>query len=231
MTRRATSLLCFVVAPFLVLTGCGGSNEATSGKNPAEVLAAAKEKFDQSASVRLVLSTEAVPTSGDAVLGAEGTLTSQPGFEGQVTVTLGGFNADVPVIAVGGTVYAKLPLTPRYSPIDPSEYGAPDPSEFADPETGISALLLQMTDLEESGQKRNGEQVLTTYTGTLAGTLVKPIIPSADDAGSYATTVGIDEDGRIATLQVIGDFFAHDGPVTFDLEFDDYGKSVTVEAP
>lgn len=231
MTRRVAALLCLVLAPCLLVVGCGDDTDASSGKPATEALAAAKEHFDQAASVHLTLSTDATPTSGDAVLGAAGTLTGQPAFEGEVTVTLGGFNADVPVIAVGGTVYAKLPLTPRYAPIDPAEYGAPDPSDFADPDTGISGLLLKLVDPEESGRKRNGDQVLTTYSGTLTGSLVKPIIPSADASGTYPTTVGIDQDGRLATLQVSGDFFEHDGPVTFDLEFGDYGKSVTVAAP
>ncbi len=62
--------------------------------------------------------------------------------------------------------------------------------------------------------------VLTTYTGTLTGDLVQPIIPSASKGGSYRTSVGIDGDGRIITLQVSGDFFDHDGDVTYDLRFE-----------
>jgi lipoprotein LprG len=230
MNRRAV-LSGLVLVPVLVVTGCGGSSDPTDGKSAQEVLTLAKEKFDEAASVHMRLSTDARPSSGDAVLGAEGTLTRQPGFDGQVTVVLAGFDADVPVIAVDGKVYAKLPLTPRYTVIDPAEYGAPDPSDFADPDRGISGLLLKLDGAEKAGRKRDGDRVLTTYEGTLSGDLVEPIIPSADSAGSYETVVGIDEDGRIVSLRVTGDFFAHDGPVTYDLELDDYGKSVTVSAP
>jgi len=128
-------------------------------------------------------------------------------------------------------LYAKLPLTPRYVPIDPSEYGSPDPADFADPSSGISGLLLELDGAKKDGEKRVDGEVLTTYTGTLPGSLVDPIIPSADKAGTYQTAVGIDEHGRIATLRVTGSFFAHDGDVTYDLAFDDYDKSVTISAP
>jgi len=232
MTRR-TAALSVVLALVLPLSACGGSDTPASpkGKSTQAVLAEAKQKFDDAKSVHLALTTADKPTSGDAVLGADGTLTHQPAFEGKVTVVLGGFNAAVPVVAVDDKVFAKLPLTPKYVAIDPAEYGSPNPADFADPAKGISGLLLELQGAKKTGQKRDGDQVLTTYTGTLSGDLVKPIIPSASASGSYKTTVGIDQDGRIATLTISGGFFAHDGDVTYRLTFDDYGKSVTIAAP
>lgn len=230
MTRR-TALSGVVLALILPLSACGGSDAATDEKSVGDVLALAKQKFDDAKSVHLTLSTEQTPSEGDAVLGAKGALTHQPAFEGQVTVVLGGFNADVPVVSVDDKVFAKLPLTPKYVPIDPAEYGAPDPADFADPEKGISGLLIKLEDAKEGSKKRDGDQVLTTYRGTLTGELVKPIIPSADKSGTYKTVVGIDQSGRIITLRVTGDFFAHDGDVTYDLVFDDYDKSVKITAP
>ena len=73
--------------------------------------------------------------------------------------------------------------------------------------------------------------MLTTYTGNLSGQYVKPIIPSASEGGSYRTTVGIDQDGRIITLRISGGFFAHDGDVTYDVRFTDYDKNVKISAP
>lgn len=229
---RRTAALSVVLTVLLALTGCGGgSTAATKGKSTHDVLALAKQKFDKARSVHLLLATKDTPTKGDAVLGADGTLTHQPAFEGKVTVVLGGFNAEVPVVSIGGKVYAKLPLTPKYVAIDPAEYSSPDPADFADPSTGISGLLLRLQGAKKAGQKRDGDQVLTTYTGTLTGDLVQPIIPSADKARSYATTVGIDQDGRISTLRITGGFFTHDGDVTYDVTFTDYDKNVKISAP
>jgi lipoprotein LprG len=215
------------------LTGCGGDDKAKAptGGDATKALAAAKKSFDDASSVHLTLATDSKPTSGDAVLGADGTLTHQPAFEGKVKVVLSGFTADVPIVAVGGKVYAKLPLTPKYATIDPSEYGAPDPAEFADTSKGISGLLLKMKDVKGAGQERVGKQVVTKYSGTLSGSYVAPIIPSADDASTYDTVVGLDADNRIVTLEVTGEFFSGGGDETYTIDFDDYDKSVKISAP
>jgi lipoprotein LprG len=227
----AGALLTLVLAPLSALTACGGDDEPAADATPAEALEQAKKNFDEAASVHLVLSTDSKPSEGDAVLGATGTLTHQPAFKGEVKVLLSGFNANVPIIAVHGKVYAKLPLTPAYAAIDPSEYSAPDPADFADTDKGISGLLLKMDDVKEAGTERDGKQVLTRYTGTLAGSYVGPIIPSADDDGSYEAVVGIDQDHRIVTLDVTGEFFSGGGDETYELTFDDYDKSVKISAP
>jgi lipoprotein LprG len=165
------------------------------------------------------------------VLGADGTLTHQPAFKGMVRVLLGGFNAEVPVISVDGEVHAKLPLTTSYQVIDPAEYGAPDPADFADPDSGISGLLVKLEDPSRGAAIRQGDQVLTTFTGTLLGTYVDPIIPSADAKGVYDTEIGISEDDQITTLRVTGEFFSGGGDETYDMTFDAYGEAVTVTAP
>jgi lipoprotein LprG len=229
---RPAVLAGVVLALALPLAGCGGDDKPKeSSASPSAVLAKAKQNFDHAASVHLTLSTDSKPSSGDAVLGADGTLTHQPAFDGKVSVLLSGFNADVPIIAVDGKVWAKLPLTPKYAEINPSEYSAPNPADFADTDKGISGLLLQMGGLRKDGTQRNGKQVLTTYSGTLAGALVAPIIPSADDGSTYQAVVGIDQDNRITTLEVTGEFFSGGGDETYQLTFDDYDKSVKISAP
>ena len=230
---RAAVVAALVSALASGLSGCGGDDSSTAPKagDPTKALASAKKHFDDAASVHLTLATGSKPTSGDAVLGADGTLTHQPAFDGKVKVLLSGFNADVPIISVGGKVYAKLPLTPKYATIDPSEYGAPDPAEFADTSKGISGLLLKMEDVEEAGEERVGKQVVTRYSGTLSGSYVAPIIPSADDASTYDTVVGLDEDNRMVTLEVTGEFFTGGGDETYTIAFDDYDKSVKISAP
>jgi lipoprotein LprG len=229
---RRLALTGALSALALSAAGCGGDDKAPSeGASASEVFAQAKKNFDDTASVHLVLSTDSKPTSGDAVLGADGTLTHQPAFEGSVKVLIKGFNAEVPIVAVDDKVWAKLPLIPKFQPIDPGEYSAPNPADFADTDKGISGLLLKMEDVTEAGTKRDGNLILTQYSGTLAGSYVGPIIPSADDDGSYETVVGIDQDGRIITLDVTGEFFSGGGDETYELTFDDYDKSVKISAP
>jgi lipoprotein LprG len=221
-----------LLALALAAAGCGGDDKAPAkGATADEVLAQAKKNFDDAASVHLTLATDSKPTSGDAVLGADGSVTHQPAFKGTVKAVLNGFTVDVPIIAVDDKVWAKLPLTPKYVTINPSEYSAPDPADFADPDTGISGLLLKIDGVKKDGTERDGKEVVTRYAGTLKGSYVAPIIPSADDDGDYETVVGIDDDGRIVSLEVTGEFFSGGGDETYELAFDDYDKSVKISAP
>jgi len=231
--RRVVARAALVVALVSAVAGCGGNDKpaAAKGEDPTTALAAAKKSFDDASSVHLLLATTSKPTSGDAVLGADGTLTHQPAFEGKVKVVLSGFTADVPVVAVGGKVYAKLPLTPSYATINPSEYSAPDPAEFADTSKGISGLLLKIKHVEQDGTERVGKQVVTRYAGTLSGSYVAPIIPSADDSGTYATVIGLDTDHHLVSLKVTGEFFSGGGDETYTIAFDHYDKSVKISAP
>ena len=60
----------------------------------------------------------------------------------------------MPVTAVDGKVYAKLPLSTGFTPMNPEEYGAPDPADFADPDKGLSSLLTQIDELEKGKETR-----------------------------------------------------------------------------
>lgn len=227
---RALSLLTAMLAATLLLSGCGGSAQADE-QSPTEVMQAAKKHFDDSASVHIALSTDSTPSSGNGVLGATGVVTRSPAFEGEVKVVLSGLTATVPVTSVDGKVYAKLPLQTKYAVINPGEYGAPDPADFADPENGLSGLLTKLEGLERKDQSRNGDQILTSYTGTLPGAAVKKIIPSADAKQSYETSVGVDEKGFARTVKVTGTFFSGGDDVTYDVKFADYGKDTQITAP
>lgn len=230
--RLASGLSVLVLA--VVAAGCGGGGgggEKADEPTPAEVMQAAKKQFDDAASVRIALATTSTPEAGNGVLGASGVVTPAPAFEGDVKVLLSGLTATVPVTSVDGTVYAKLPLTTKFAEIDPAEYGAPDPASFGRPQGGLSSLLTNLDGLEEGEKTRDGEEVLTTYTGTLPGTAVKQIIPSADRKADYPTEVGVDDDGRATTVRITGPFFADGADVTYDVDFSDYDREVSVDVP
>lgn len=230
--RQTKAVAVSLIALLLALAGCSSSGQDKGTQpTPRQVLATAKKHLDDARSVHLTLSTSATPRKGNAVLGAEGVLTHQPAFKGSVKVLLGGFTADVPVVSVAGKVHAKLPLTPRYSVIDPKEYGAPDPADFADPNRGISGLLLELQHPRETGRARDGSLIVTTYAGAVPGDLVKRIIPSADAQGRYPTVVGIDPQGRVATISVTGHFFDAVKQATYELALDGYNRAVRIKAP
>jgi lipoprotein LprG len=233
--RRVPLLVSLLVVAALVLAGCGGSSSkkpaAKKAATPAQVMAAAKKKFDAASSVHIKLATTSTPAAGNGVLGATGDITQAPAFAGDVKVLLGGLTATVPITSVGGKVYAKLPLQTKYSVIKPSEYGAPDPADFADPDKGLSSLLTDLDRLKKGAQKRDGDTILTSYSGTLPGKAVKGIIPSADSGSTYDTTVGVDDTGHAVKVGITGPFFSDSKDVTYDVTFSQYGKGVKISAP
>ena len=230
--RRPLPLLVLLVVAALVLSGCGGQKaEKKKGASPSSVMTSAKKKFDDASSVHIALSTKSTPSEGNGVLGATGDVTHAPAFEGDVKVVLGGLTATVPITAINGKVYAKLPLQTKYATIKPSEYGAPDPSSFADPDKGLSSLLTQIDGLKKGKQTRDGDQILTSYTGTLPGDAVKQIIPSADSGSTYKTSVGVDDKGYAVKVSIKGPFFADGKDVTYDVGFSKYDKGVKISAP
>jgi len=228
---RALALVAFVLVAPAILVGCGQSEEKADEESPAEVMEQAKKHFDDASSVHIALSTDSVPASGDGVLGATGDVTHDPAFEGDVKVLFKGFPADLPVTAVGGKVYAKLPFSAKIAVIDPADYGVPDPADFADTENGLSSLLTELEGLKKGKETRSGDEILTTYTGTLPGSAVKQIIPSADANKDYETEVGVDEEGFATTVKVTGAFFSGSDEVTYDVKFTDYDKGVKITAP
>ena len=228
--RRALVLMAIVLAGS-VLAGCGQSEDKADEKSPTEVMEQAKKNFDDASSVHISLNTDSVPSSGDGVLGATGDVTDAPAFKGDVKVLFQGFPAELPVTAVDGKVYAKLPFRGSTGPIDPADYGVPNPGDFADPEKGLSSLLTDLKDLKKGKETRDGDTILTTYTGTLPGAAVKRIIPSADAKQSYETEVGVDDKGYARTVKVTGSFFAGNDDVTYDVKFSEYDKGVKITAP
>ncbi len=230
--RRLPLLLALLAAAALVLSACGGSSKQDKKEaSPSSVMATAKKKFDDASSVHVDLSTKSTPSAGNGVLSAAGDVTHAPAFEGDVKVVLGGLTATVPITAVDGKVYAKLPLQTKYAVIKPSEYGAPDPASFVDPDHGLSSLLTQIDGLKKGKQTRDGNQILTTYTGTLPGEAVKQIIPSADSGSTYKTSVGIDDKGYAVKVSITGPFFADGKDVTYDVLFSKYDEGVKISAP
>ncbi len=230
---RVPTLLAALLAAVLLVSGCGsgGDSEKKAEKSPQQVMEQAKKQFDDASSVQINLSTTSTPSGGNGVLAATGDLTQAPAFEGDVKVVLNGLTATVPITSVDGKVYAKLPLQTKYTVIDPAEYGAPDPSAFADPDTGMSSLLTQLDNLQKQGESRSGDQILTTYTGTLPGKAVKEIIPSASADQTYETSVGVDEKGYARTVKITGTFFAGNDDVTYNLKLSDYDAGVKISAP
>jgi lipoprotein LprG len=138
---------------------------------------------------------------------------------------------EVPVVAVDDKVYAELPLTSGWQEVDPGEYGAPDPARLMSPDEGFSSLLTETTGLSDQGEERNPddpEQVLRTISGTVPGTAVENVIPSAE--GDFDVSYGF-ENGELRTVELTGVFYPDTDDMTYVIRFDDYGSEPDITAP
>jgi lipoprotein LprG len=135
------------------------------------------------------------------------------------------------VVAVEGQVFAQLPFTSKYTEINPEDYGAPDPADLMDTTAGLSSWLTALEGVEEGDETRDGDKVLTTYTGTLPGSVVADVIPSASPNADFQATFSIDDDGFLVTADVAGPFYGDAGDVDYVITLDDYGTDKEITAP
>ncbi|MET0930728.1 MAG: LppX_LprAFG lipoprotein [Aeromicrobium sp.] len=238
---RTRHLLPALLASVLLLAGCSGSSDASGGsdggdgKDAAADLAArlanAKETLDGAETIKVSLATKSLPDGITGLLSAEGSGNHSPAFEGTVTVVTGGASLGAEVIATGGKVYAKTGFLPDFTPIDPASLKAPDPALLISADQGITQILVATHGLTEDGQTRDGNDVLTTIKGTLAGDVVQNIIPSADAAETFAVTYRLDDDDALRDATLTGPFYPGGEDVTYRVALETSDAPVTIEAP
>jgi lipoprotein LprG len=225
--RRAVPV---VLAVLFLTYGCGGGSD--SDEDPATALKTAQQKLEDTSGVTVSLSTDDLPDGVQGLTSASGTLTDDPAYDGRLGVVtqLGSFS--VPVIAVNGQVYAQIPLTPGWSPVDPADYGAPDPAELISTDAGVPAILAATQDPTSGQDVRGGtdnKEVLSTYTGTVPDSAVSAIIPGA--SGDFDATYGISSDGELRQVALTGTFYSGHPENTYRLVLTDYGTSKDITAP
>jgi lipoprotein LprG len=229
---RFAPVLALVLALLLPLAACtddGGSDEPVG--DVQDRLDAAKATLDDAASIRIDLSTDALPDGTTGLLSATGVGTHDPAFEGDVTVAVAGAEQDAEVVAVDGAVQAKLGFTPEYIPVDPASLGAPDPANFFSTETGVSSFLAATIDPVEGEQTRVGEEVLTQVTGSLPGDVVKDVVPTAEANAEFDVTYDLTDDDVLRSATITGPFYPGGEDVTYDLTAEASDEAVTITAP
>ena len=134
------------------------------------------------------------------------------------------------MVAVEGKVFAKLPFTLDFAEVDPEDYGAPDPADLMDP-TPACPPGSPRRPARGGRRVRDGDTVLTAYTGTLPGRRGRRVIPSADEDADFEVTFRIDDEGRLRSAEVSGPFYGATGTVDYTISVDDYGTEKDITRP
>ena len=223
------TLLVPLLVPLMAVAACSGSGEPE--ESPEERLAAAKTVLDETPGLTLSIEADELPAGVTGLLSGEGVATHDPAFEGTLEVSGSGISARVDVVAVDGEVLAQLPFRQDFVPIDPADYGAPDPAELMATEGGLSSLLTAAEDVEEGEQTRDGDTVLSTYTGTVPGEAVGALLPSADPEADFDAVFSLDEEDRLTRVELTGPFYPDADAVTYVVGLSDYGTEKEIVAP
>lgn len=234
---RTRHLIPALLTAGLLLAGCIGSPDSADDGGDGDAtalatrLAAAKEMLDTAETLSISLSTKNLPDNVTGLLSATGKGNHSPAFEGKVTVVTGGASLGADVIATGGTVYAKTGFLPDFTAIDPSTLKAPDPASLFEADGGLTDILLETDDLAEDGQSRDGKDVLTTIKGSLPGSVVQTIIPSAAAEERFAVVYRLDDDDMLRDATLTGRFYPSSPSMSYTVALEVSDTPVTIDAP
>jgi lipoprotein LprG len=232
MLRRLIALAVLGLSVGL-LSACGPNNSDSKEARDQllERLTTARAKLDKAETINLTLSAKTLPDGVSGLLSASGKGNHSPAFKGTVKVMTGGAAVSAAVFAADGEVWAKPSFSPIPLKIDPATLKAPDPASLFEPETGFSQVLVETTDLKEAGKSRDGKEVLTTISGTIPGSVVRAILPSADTAASFTATYRLTDDNELRDASISGPFYPKVADVTYDLTLSTSTKPLTVTLP
>ncbi|MDF8265693.1 LppX_LprAFG lipoprotein [Luteipulveratus flavus] len=237
-TPRATRTAAAALT-VLALAACSSGADAKKSQDdgssgaqatPQQRLAQAKQVMDQAASMHLKLSSTGIPSNANGVLGGEGDGTHAPAFKGSLKAQLAGIHADVPVTAVQGKVWAKLPIWPDVRTIKPSDYGAPDPAVLFSKDKGLSTLLPKTQDPTYGATKRDGSDVVRIINGKLTGQDVTGVLTIGDPSVQYKASYAVTDKNEVRSMTLTGQFY-NDATSAYTLRLDQYGKTVDIKPP
>ncbi|MBB2894112.1 LppX_LprAFG lipoprotein [Flexivirga oryzae] len=241
MRRTLTATGTVALAATIALTGCSSGSskkDAPSGGTsaaavtPAATLAKAKQTLDDTSGVHLNLTSAKVPAKQNGLISGEGDGSHAPAFKGKIGVRIAvAGTISVPVVAVDGMVWAKTPLSPKMSKVDPKQFGAPDPAQIFAKDGGFSSLLVATKSPKFGAKKRDGKDIAQTVTGTLPGSVIKKTLSFGKADQTYDAVYLITDSGELRSAQLTGEFYQGTNDTSYTVEFSKYGEKVAVSKP
>jgi lipoprotein LprG len=235
LSRRLHSLTILLTALLAagLLAGCGPDKSDPKVQRDLlkERLTEAREKIDNAETINLSLSAKNMPDGTSGLLSATGSGNHNPAFKGNVKVITGGATVTAEVVAVGSEVMAKPSFAPIFLKVDPASLKAPNPAALFETSVGFSQVLVETKGLKEGAKSRDGEDVLITITGSIPGSIVRAILPSADPAASFPVTYRMTEDNELRDASISGPFYPGVADITYDISVTTSSEPVSITLP
>ena len=233
MLPRRLHYLTVLLLAAGVLAGCGPDKSDPKVQRDLlkERLTEARAKIDDAETINLSLSAKNMPDGTAGLLSATGRGNHNPAFKGNVKVITGGATVTAEVVAVGSEVMAKPSFAPIFLKVDPASLKAPNPAALFETSVGFSQVLVETKSLKEGAKSRDGKEVLTTITGSIPGTVVRAILPSAKTTASFPVTYRLTEDNELRDASISGPFYPGVPDVTYDIAVTTSSEHVSITLP
>lgn len=226
MFRRIFAVLTALFAAAMLATGC--SSKSTEPLPEAAQLvqqSIATTKALKSAHLEIAVSGK---IEGLPIKTLSGDLTNVPAvaLKGNSKITMGGADADIQLVVLGGTLYAAL------TPDSWVDFGPAseiyDPSVILNPDAGLANMLGNLTEAKADGFDTIGGVATVRITGKVAADAVNKLIPQLQAGGPLASTVWIEKDAPHQLVQAQVDQSEGNSVA---LTLSEWDKPVTVTKP
>jgi lipoprotein LprG len=231
--RSGATMSCVRVIAGAVFAGAGlAACSSTPSASAQSLLSSAKSTLDNTSAAHFVLSSSNATTSGGTTItGGEGDVQRPDKLRGSLNIVVNGFKAQFKVIAVGGTTYAELPFSSKYSKINTASFGLGNPGQLLSRQNGLSSLLSAATGAKVTGQQRISGELVDEVSATVPGSSV-PILPDANPSEPVTMVAAIDPSNhQLREVTLTGPFVNANSPSTFTLTLTSYGEGVQISLP
>lgn len=224
------TLVVTLLSVGLMLAACGSSSEGLK-KSAQEQIDAIHDELVAAEAFDLALTTDKLPSDTSGLLTAIGKGNRSPAFDGQAKLVNGGATIEADLIAVDGEVWAKTGFSPAFMKIDPTSLKAPNPATLVGTgEDGLATLFSSATALKKTGETREGSLVLHKIVGTVPGTVMATLIPTASEENDFDVTFRVTDKGHLHDLTMTGPFYAT-STTTYRLTIEALDTTVEISAP
>jgi hypothetical protein len=212
-----------------LFAACG--NNSTTTTDSKQLLKQAQDAMKQVKSYHFTLTTSNPGHgSGITLLTADGDTQAPDKVSAKGTVNLYGTTQQVNIIALGQNQYYTDPFTGKWTPIT----SVINPSTFADPQSGIGAILGQVQQPGSATDSSVDGRRCWSITGKLSTQYIAGLVGSSPSSnGTVDTTVCIGKSDHLPyQIQLKGKAIQDDTDQTMrTIKFSKFNEEIDIKAP
>jgi hypothetical protein len=219
-----------VVGILVVVTACG--NNDTVDADPEEVVDRAASRFAETETARFTLEIDGSIALDDegllALSSVEGEIERPSSAQAAAAVQFAGTSITLELVAIDGEMHLRNILTGDWERA-PSDLQY-DPARVFDEETGIAAILEELTDLEVEGEDSVNGRDAWHIAGTVGTAVVQSLTGDFFEGATLDVGLWIAQDDYRLLRVELHDAAAAEA-TSWELELTDHDEPVNISPP